>query len=274
MKISIVTISCNQAMFLERAICSVIGQEYQNIEYIVVDPGSTDGSREIIERYRDRITKIIYEPDNGPADGLNKGFEHACGDIYGFINSDDVLEQGTLTSVAKYFLEHPNIDVVSGNSWIIDESGEIKRRFYSDRFSLNMSAYGASVLAQQSTFFRATAFKFVGGFNVGNKIAWDGELYIDMALAGFSFDVVSDFWSSFRIHQECITGSGKHANLRLLYSEEMFKKIKVRKSNVLDGFISIGAKLLRKLYNPRDTIERFLRGSIYKASRENITKLT
>lgn len=266
MKISIVTISYNQALFLERAICSVIDQGYQNIEYIVVDPGSTDGSREIIERYRDRITKIIYEPDRGPADGLNKGFAQATGEIFGFINSDDVLEQGTLTSVAKYFLEHPNVDVVSGNSWIIDESGEIKRRLYSDRFSLNMSAYGASVLAQQSTFFRATAFKFVGGFNVENKIAWDGELFIDMALAGFSFDLVPDFWSSFRIHQECISGTKKHDNLRVLYSDAIFQKIKGRKPDKLDQLFYWGARLLRKLFNPRDTVDRLLRGPIYNSS--------
>ena len=84
MKFSIVTISYNQAQFLEQAIRSVIEQDYPDVEYIVVDPGSTDGSREIIERYRDRIDRIIFEPDKGPADGLNKGFAQATGDVFGF----------------------------------------------------------------------------------------------------------------------------------------------------------------------------------------------
>ena len=80
MKVTIVSISFNQAAFLEQAIRSVVDQDYGNIEYIIVDPGSTDGSHEIIERYRDRITKVIIEPDEGPADGLNKGFAHATGE--------------------------------------------------------------------------------------------------------------------------------------------------------------------------------------------------
>ena len=85
MIISIVTLSYNQAEFLERAIRSVVEQDYADIEYIVVDPGSTDGSREIIERYRDRISTVILDPDDGPADGLNKGFAAATGDIFAYI---------------------------------------------------------------------------------------------------------------------------------------------------------------------------------------------
>ncbi len=77
MKVSVVTISYNQAEFLEQCIRSVIEQDYDDIEYIVVDPGSTDGSRDIIEKYHDYIDHIIFEPDCGPADGLNKGFAHA-----------------------------------------------------------------------------------------------------------------------------------------------------------------------------------------------------
>ena len=89
MKISVVTISYNQACYLEQTIISVLNQDYENVEYIVVDPGSTDGSRDIIEKYRNRIQHIIYERDVGPADGLNKGFAVATGDVFYFINSDD-----------------------------------------------------------------------------------------------------------------------------------------------------------------------------------------
>jgi len=95
MKFSIVTISYNQAQFLEKAILSVLNQEGVGLEYIVVDPGSTDGSREIIERYRDRFGHVVFEKDHGPADGLNKGFQYATGDVYGYLNSDDVLLPGT-----------------------------------------------------------------------------------------------------------------------------------------------------------------------------------
>src|SRR5262252_9768046 len=120
-KVSIVTISFNQSEFLERAIRSVLEQDYPNLEYIVVDPGSTDGSREIIDRYRSRIAKIVLEPDSGPADGLNKGFAHTTGDILGFLNSDDILFPGAITSAVS-FLKSKDVDVVSGHATVIDSA--------------------------------------------------------------------------------------------------------------------------------------------------------
>ena len=98
MKISIVTISFNQAKYLQQCIDSILGQTHCDLEYIVVDPGSTDGSRALIESYGNKIIKV-FAPDKGPADGLNQGFKHATGQIYGFINSDDYLLPGALTSV-------------------------------------------------------------------------------------------------------------------------------------------------------------------------------
>src|ERR1700738_5632483 len=109
-KVSIVTISFNQAEFLERAIRSVVDQDYPEIEYSVVDPGATEGSRDIIERYRSRIARVIYEPDRGPADGLNKGFACATGDIFGFLNSDDVLLPGAVRRAVS-FLESNSVSV-------------------------------------------------------------------------------------------------------------------------------------------------------------------
>ena len=88
MKISVVTISYNQAHYLERCLDSVLSQDGVELEYIVVDAYSSDGSREILERYRDRLSTLIVEKDNGPPDGLNKGFSHATGDIFYYLNSD------------------------------------------------------------------------------------------------------------------------------------------------------------------------------------------
>lgn len=95
MKISVVTVSYNQAQFLERAIRSIVEQNQEDLEYIVIDPGSTDESRDIIERYRSNIAKIVYEPDSGPAEGLNKGFFHATGEVPGLINADDAQFRNT-----------------------------------------------------------------------------------------------------------------------------------------------------------------------------------
>ena len=108
-RVSIVTISFNQAEFLERTIESVLAQDYPEIEYIVVDPGSTDGSREIIDRYRSRISKVILRPDRGAADGLNHGFAEATGEIFGFLNSDDLLLPGAASKAAGFFDKHQDV---------------------------------------------------------------------------------------------------------------------------------------------------------------------
>ena len=161
-KVSIVTISFNQAVFLERAIRSILEQNHPDIEYIVVDPGSSDGSRDIIERYRPRISRVIYEPDRGPADGLNKGFAQATGDIFAFLNSDDILLPGAVGSACA-FLARTDVDVVSAHATVIDAQDRHLRMAYSDPFSLEMVAYGACVLVQPSTFFRREVFERVQG---------------------------------------------------------------------------------------------------------------
>lgn len=262
MKISIVTISYNQAKFLEQAITSVLNQDYPNIEYIVVDPGSTDGSLEIIQEYAGKIDRIILGPDQGPADGLNKGFSVATGAILGFLNSDDVLESGALSRVAQFFMTHPAVDVVSGHSWIIDAEGRRKRRFYSDRYSLRLAAYRASIVSQASTFFRSEVFRKTGGFNPRNRLDWDGELFLDMALAGARFSVVPEFWSGFRVYGESISGSGVSRKPDHISLARTYKKVTGREPGLGYPIVEFLTRYARKSRNPLDTLERLRRGPI------------
>ncbi|MDH4182584.1 MAG: glycosyltransferase [Nitrospinota bacterium] len=260
MKISVVTISFNQAKYLEEAILSVITQSHPDMEYIVVDPGSTDGSRKIIEKYRDRITKVIYEPDDGPADGLNHGFANAAGVIYGFLNSDDVLEPGAISTMAQYFHTKPELDVISGHSWIIDEKGKFERRIYSHCFSIWMAAYGASRLVQPSTFFRKAAFAGVGGFNRDNRVAWDAELYLDMALAGARFAVVPEFISRRRIYKETITGGDNYPGQLSDFKRRLYEKATGKKPDLLYPYCEYLAWVFSKIRNPSETYERIRKG--------------
>jgi glycosyltransferase involved in cell wall biosynthesis len=207
-KVSIITISFNQADFLERAIRSVVEQDYPEIEYIVVDPGSTDGSRDIIERYRSRIARVIYEPDRGPADGLNKGFACATGDIFGYINADDAYLPGAIRE-AVAALDNSKADVIYGDGYIVDENDRCTRRCVSTPFNFRRFVLGAVVILQQSTFFTANAYRDVGRFNIENRTCWDGELLFDFATSGKKFLHVPRYWSVFRIHSSSISGSGR-----------------------------------------------------------------
>ena len=208
--VSIVTISFNQAQYLERAIRSVLEQDYPEIEYIVVDPGSTDGSRDVIEHYRSRISKVIFEPDTGPANGLNKGFAAASGEIFGCMNADDAYLPGAVTKAVAAFRAAPGADLVYAHSHIVDQQGRFVRRSRSVPFSLRRFAYGGVVVMQQSTFFRRQAFEKVGGFNEKNRTSWDGELLVDLALIGSRFVMVNDYWSLFAVYPGSITASVKY----------------------------------------------------------------
>jgi glycosyltransferase involved in cell wall biosynthesis len=261
-KISIVTISFNQARFLEDAIQSVLNQSYAELQYIVVDAGSTDGSREIIERYRDRIHTVVLEGDNGPADGLNKGFARATGELFGFLNSDDILLPGALATVSAAFAAAPIIDVLSGHAIVVDAYGREMNRFISRRFSPTRYVYGASVIAQQSTFFRATAFRRTRGFNVQNRLTWDGELWIDLALSGARFGRIGAFLSAFRVYPESISGSGTHVDAIRQDSERMFVKVKGRRSTPADRLLRLMHKAQEYILHPRVAVLRLLRGPL------------
>ena len=175
-----------------------------------------------------------------------------------------MLEPGTLTDVAIFFENHPGIDVVSGVSWIINANGSNLRKFFSDEYCLWMAARGASVLSQASTFFRASAFKKTSGFNIKNFIAWDGELFADMASNGAKFARCSKIWSKFRIYEAGITGSGRYDAENKEYAKALFKKIAGREVAPSDTPIIFFAKTLRKILNLKDTFERIFYGPIYK----------
>ena len=266
MKVSIVTISLNQAPFLERAILSVVEQDHDDIEYIVVDPGSTDGSRDIIERYRDRISVAVLEPDAGPADGLNMGFARATGDIFGYINADDAYLPGAIGKAVDAFRASPAADVVCGHGFIVNANGAVRRRFYSDQFSAWRYVHGGVTVMQQSTFFRRDAFQAASGFNLENRIWWDGELLLDMCLAGSRFTVVDDFWSVFTIHEASISGQrgGESEVARLLDERRrttqarFYRKAMGRPPDSLTSFWFAVARVQKWLLNPVGTAWRVI----------------
>ncbi len=258
-KVSIVTISYNQCNFLERAIKSVLAQDYPEIEYIVVDPGSTDKSRDIIERYRSRISKVVLEPDKGPVDGLNKGFSIATGEVFGYLNADDELLPGAINKAVKAFAVHPKADVIYGHGYKVDANGVVLRRIRSAPYSLWRYVYGASIVVQQSTFFRRSAFVEAGGFNAANRTCWDGELLVRFSQTGKRFKLVNDYWSLFRIHDSSISGTGRLEELYRSDEARIFQDVMGRPPGApLDRFRSALAMIAKWSLDPVTPVQRIV----------------
>jgi glycosyltransferase involved in cell wall biosynthesis len=130
-----------------------LSQNHGGLEYIVVDPGSTDGSRELIKSYGSQIALTIFEPDRGASDGLNKGFARATGDVFGFLNADDLLLPGSLKRIESFFEAHPECDIAMGDGYKIDGQGNRTRHYHAPDSSVRGYFYGSSAWLQQSIFF-------------------------------------------------------------------------------------------------------------------------
>ena len=195
--------------FCRRRWIRFLQQNHSDLEYIVVDPGSTDGSRELLRSYGEQISRFIFEPDQGAADGLNKGFDNATGEIFGFLNADDFLLPGALHRVSEFFKSHPQCDIVMGNGNVVDAHGQNLRHVRARDFTVGRYLYGGTRWLQQATFFRREAFLRSPRFNAENRTSWDGELFVLMANMGATVGYIDADLAAFRIHDASISGTGR-----------------------------------------------------------------
>lgn len=253
--ISIVTLSFNQAPFLEAALASLHDQAWPGLEHIVIDPGSSDGSRDILERWRPRLTRLILDPDNGPADGLNKGFAAATGNIFGYINADDLALPGSLAAIARHFATPDAPDMILGRGLLVDREGSSRRRLRSSRLDLRDAAFGAMTFVQQGHYFTRAAFDRAGGFNCQNRTSWDWELLIDMALAGATSRTVPEQLGAFRLNGDTITGSGRMAERMAADLARIRAKALGRGPRASDSAEQHLRLIARRLRDPAATLE-------------------
>ena len=204
--LSIVTISFNQDEFLDGCLSSIVSQMRDGVEYIVVDPGSTDGSRERIESYGS-VIRPVFEADAGPADGLNNGFSHAKGEYLFFLNADDVLLPGAIDAMLKAIHEEDDADVFCFGGYMVDRQLNHIRAMRTFRFSAKRFCRGNTSIYQQGLLFSAKKYREARGFNKTNRTCWDAELAVDMSLAGARFADRPNRISYFRIYDTSITGS-------------------------------------------------------------------
>ncbi len=197
--VSIVTPSYNQAPFLEATLRSVLDQDYPNIEYIVVDGGSTDGSLEIIQRYAGRLAGWSSEPDKGQTDAINKGFARVRGDVLAWLNSDDVYLPGAVSQAVALLQENPQAGMVYGDASYIDGSGQEIGRFPARQTDYRRLLQGRVYIPQQAAFFRAELWRRVGPLDASFYFAMDYDLWVRLArLAPLVY--TPRLWASFRLH--------------------------------------------------------------------------
>lgn len=254
--VSIVTISYNQGNFLRSCVASVLEQTYSYLEHIVIDAGSTDGSVEFLRSITDRRFVYVSEPDNGPADGLNKGFNKANGSIFYYLNADDVILPDALAKIINHFTSHRSVDVLVGNAYRIDSSGRRSGVLYSSPWSLKSYAYGGTSIVQQATFFRREAYFRTSGFNPNNKTCWDGELLTDMALAGCTFSYFDTELACFRIHPDSITGSGRMNLQYIADASSLRERIIGVKPRFVIALLSAWYRALKHLRQPMRALTR------------------
>lgn len=200
MLVSIVTPSFNQAQFLEATILSVLNQDHPNIEYIIVDGGSTDGSVDIIRRYADRLSWWISEKDQGQTDAINKGFAHATGEILAWINSDDTYEPGAVSAAVARLRARPEVGLIYANTNFIDEKGRVIGRFPAAKTDLQRLKQGYVHIPQQSAFFRADLWHKVGPLDPSFYFAMDYDLWVRLARLAPVEYVSTSLWANFRLH--------------------------------------------------------------------------
>lgn len=202
-RITIVTPSFNQAPFLEQTIVSVLDQHYPDLQFGIIDGGSTDGSIDILHRYRDRLSFTLIEPDQGQSDAINKGLARADGDIVGWLNSDDTLLPGALRTVGGHFARHHACDWLIGRCRQTDAEGRLVSILAPEgQFTLAgalLRPRGFSV-PQPSTFWRRSLMNRAGLLDVRLHHCMDFELWCRFLALGVTPDLIDDALSTYRLH--------------------------------------------------------------------------
>jgi glycosyltransferase involved in cell wall biosynthesis len=202
--VSIVTPSFGQAKFLERTMQSVFAQTYSNLEYIIVDGGSRDHSKKIIEKYSGRLAWWVSERDCGQTEAINKGFSHANGEILAWLNSDDTYQPNAVSEAVEFLQENPKNGLVYGDANFIDENDRVVGRFPACQTDLAGLRRGYVHIPQQASFFRADLWKKVGPLDESFFFAMDYDLWVRLAKIS-QLKYIPRIWANFRLHEEAKT---------------------------------------------------------------------
>jgi len=218
MLVSIITPSFNQAEYLEATIQSVLAQEYSDLEYFVVDGGSTDGSVDIIQRYADKLSWWISEPDDGQADAINKGFRRARGEVVAWLNSDDLYLPGAIQAAVGALKADPDLGMVFGDAITIDPAGHpLNQLSFGDWGLLDLMRF--RVICQPAVFMRRAALEQAGHLDEDFHYMLDHHLWL--RIAGRSkMKHFAQVWAAARHHP-----SAKNVAQSAAFADETYRAI-------------------------------------------------
>lgn len=203
MKVSVITVCFNSVNTIEKTIKSVLKQNIEYLEYIIIDGNSTDGTKEIIKEYEKDISYWVSEPDEGLFYAMNKGIDKATGDIVAILNSDDYYEDGTLKKVIEYF-QNNNIDILAGNEYVIGKKGKREAKF---QYNSMNEIHKRIIFMHPAFFVKRQCYKEIGKFNTTYKLSADYDWMIRAYDAGFNILAVGDFFTT------CAEGGVGSSNL-------------------------------------------------------------
>jgi glycosyltransferase involved in cell wall biosynthesis len=205
-RISIITPSFNQDAFLERTILSVLDQGYPNLEYIIIDGGSTDGSVDIIKKYQNRLAYWISEPDRGQAHAINKGLRMATGEWVAWQNSDDIYYPGAFESFARKSAKSLSVDLIIGNMNLIDKDDQVLRDIKYVRPTYQALLAEGMVLVNQAAFWRRCVHEKIGYLDESLDCLFDYEWFLRL-MHGRRASLVKEAWGALRLHTDTKTSN-------------------------------------------------------------------
>ncbi len=242
--VSIVTPSLNQAAYLEQTMRSVLEQGYRELEYIVVDGGSTDGSVDIVKRYADRLAWWESEKDSGQAEAINKGMKRARGEIVAWLNSDDIYMPGAFEAAAKAFASRPDTVLIYGNMLAVDGRGRTINILRYKQLSLE-DLLCFEIIGQPAVFMRRSAFEKAGGLDASLHFMLDHQLWIKLAQQGEILHV-DGIWAAARYHAEA-----KNRSQAPGFAQEAFRVL-----SWAEGEASLASALRRLGRRPEAAVQR------------------
>lgn len=203
-RISIVTPSYNQGQFIEETIRSVLLQGYPNLEYIIIDGGSTDNTLEIINKYEKYISYWVSEPDDGQADAINKGFSIVTGNLVGWQNSDDFYYPNAFTHVVNAANIYPEYDVFYGSRFYLNLEGDgvLSEDSHKSPFNLEEMIPNAN-MANQSLFFKSRIFKEGNFLDKSFQHCMDHEFFWRLIFKEYKFIYIPEIKGCYRLHPDC-----------------------------------------------------------------------